>query len=271
VTLSLAGVYVLNLQPSYIRMALTSLATLRQVDPDLPVIIKIADRMGETTVQQKRLFAMADRVDYITAVTGAYFPGNKTILREIDAERIIFIDADTIIFRSLRALDRRFAGYDIAACPSSWVWRRGFKRHFAPDILRPLNSGFVVMSRAFAQTWGTVNAHRPSEMLMDQSRAELVGWLRSVSPDAWPRGDMTLSELAWNGDWAVGLMGPRDCHLLSEWPEEEDPLSWRTASVLHTYSQLWQSCVARLVSNGWVDPAAELFSAGARMASPRRG
>jgi hypothetical protein len=255
VTLPLVGVYVLNLQPSYVRMALTSLAALRQVDPELPVVIKVADRIGEITAQQKRLFAMADQVDYIDPVREAYFPGNKTILREIDAERIIFIDVDTVVFRSLRALDRRFASYDIAACPSPWVWRRGFERRFAPDILRPLNSGFVVMSRAFAQTWGTVNAHRPAELLTDPSRADLVRWLRSVSPDAWPRGDMTLSELAWNGNWAVGLMGPRDCHLLSQWPQEEDPLTWRTASVLHTYSHLWESCLARLVSAGWVDPA----------------
>ena len=39
----LACVYVLNLQPRYVRMALTSLASLRRVDPDLPVIIKVAD------------------------------------------------------------------------------------------------------------------------------------------------------------------------------------------------------------------------------------
>lgn len=254
----LACVYVLNLQPRYVRMALTSLASLRRVDPDLPVIIKVADDPGrpcDSPTERKRLFSLADQVDYIVPAGGDYFPANKTVLGEIDADRIIFIDADTVVFGSLRALDRRFAGFDVAASPSPWVWRHGYQRRFAPDIYQPLNSGVVVMGRRFATTWARVNATRPSELLRDARRGALVSWLRTVNPDAWPRGDLTLSELAWNGAWSVGLFSLQDCYLLSRWPHEEDPMAWRAATMLHTYAHLWEPCLARLRATGWTDPA----------------
>ena len=259
-TASLACVYVINLEPRYLRMAHTSLASLRRFDPRLMVIVKVADQVDRIYANSnddlRHLIALADQVDHIPPAASNYFPANKTVLREIDADRIAFVDADTVFFGSLAALDRRFARFDIAACPSPWVWRHGYQRRFAPDVYLPLNSGLVVMTRRFAQTWGTVNATRPSELLADIRRAPLVGWLRSVNHDAWPRGDLTLSELAWNGHWAVGLMGPRDCCLLTRWPKEEDPLVWRAATVFHPYSHLWSSCLARLRATGWVDPTA---------------
>ena len=254
----LTCVYVLNLEHRYVRMALTSLASLRSFDADVRVVVKVADhprRVAGDQAARHRFFDMVDEVEYIPPAAGDYFPANKTVLREIDAERIVFIDADTIFFRSVRSLDRRFAGFDVAASPSPWVWRHGYERTFAPDIYLPLNSGLVVMSRAFAQTWGTVNATRPTALLSDPTRASLINWLRSVNEGAWPRGDLTFSELAWNGDWSVGLMGPEDCYLLPRWPNEEDPASWLSTTVLHTYSHLWSACVARLQTAGWVDPA----------------
>jgi hypothetical protein len=218
----------------------------------------VADRPERITAnddERARLFSLADHVDYIPPAAGDYFPANKTVLRDIDADRIMFVDADTIVFSSLRRLDRRFARFDIAACPSPWVWRHGYQRRFAPDIYMPLNSGLVVMSRRFARTWGTVNATRPAALLADASRAPLIGWLRSVNANAWPRGDLTMSELAWNGEWAVGLMSPRDCYLLARWPDDEDPKIWLAATVFHPYSHLWASCLSRLRATGWLDPA----------------
>jgi hypothetical protein len=114
------------------------------------------------------------------------------------------------------------------------------------------------MSRRFAETWGTVNATRPGELLEDPSRAPLIDWLRSVNENAWPRGDMTLSELAWNGEWAVGLMSAEDCYLLRRWPHEEDPAAWLAATVFHPYSHLWEACRSRLREIGWVDPGGGL-------------
>ena len=253
----LTCVYVLNLEPRYVRMALTSLGSLRRFDPDVRVVIKVADhpqRIKDTNGERRSLFDLADDVEYLPPAGGDYFPANKTVLRTIDAERIAFIDADTIFFGSIRMLDRRFEQFDVAACPSPWVWRHGYRRSFAPDIYMPLNSGLVVMKRAFAHEWGTVNATRPAELLKDPARGALIGWLRSVNKGAWPRGDLTFSELAWNGQWSVGLMELQDCYLLPRWPNEENPEVWLSAIVLHTYSHLWDACVERLRECGWTDP-----------------
>jgi hypothetical protein len=258
VTVPLACVYVVNLKPEFVRMGLTSLASLRRFDPDVQVVIKIADHpdcMANQNEQTRRFLAMADAVDLVPPAAGDYFGTNRMVLRDIDAERIVFIDADTIFFGSVRALNQRFARFDLAACPSPWVWQYGYQRRFAPDIYQILNAGLVAMTRRFAQTWGTVNATRPTQLLVDPARATLVNWLRSVSKNAWFRGDLTLSELAWNGNWSVGLLDPRDCYLLSRWPNEEDPTTWLSSTVLHTYSHLWCACIARLHDIGWVDPA----------------
>jgi len=245
----LACVYVLTLEEPYLTRARVSLASVRRHDPglDVTLVVPSADARARSP-GETALLALADRVLLVPpAHAGSrYFQDNRRHLADVDADRILYLDVDTIAFASLRDLAGRFAGYDVAARASPWIWRHGYERRLAPDLVAPLNGGVLCLSRSFCETWATRAPARHAALADDPRRGELVRWLRSLSPTAYHRDEFVLSEEAWSGRWSVGLMTQRDCYLLDRWPAQEDPSEWLRSTILHTYSQTWEACVERL-------------------------
>ncbi len=246
---ALACVYVLTLDEPHRTRASVSAAMLRDHDPDLHVTLLVPGRPDrEQRAAASRLLALADDVRLVASMHEAsgYFQDNRAHLAAVDADRIVYLDADTLVFGSVQALAARFAAADVAARPSPWVWQRGYRHGLAPDIVAPLNGGVLCLSRAFCAHWTAGAVARHASLLHDPGRRELAAWLRSVTPHAYHRDEFVLSELAWSTPWRAQTMQATDCHLLERWPSQEDPETWLRATILHTYSSEWEACVERL-------------------------
>jgi hypothetical protein len=191
---------------------------------------------------------MADTVTFVPPVHGAsgYFQDNICHLARLRAERIVYLDADTLMFGSVQALAERTAHADVAAPHSKWIWDHGYERSYAPAIVTPFNGGVVSMSGEFCRHWVSNAPSRHASILADPSHCALAGWMRAVSPNAYHRHEFVLTALAWSGGWSVDSLTAADCCLLERWPEEEDPARWMGSTIFHTYAQTWERCVARL-------------------------
>ncbi len=245
----LTCVYMLTLDHRYVRMATMSLLTLRRFDPSLRVELLVVGGQDEATAAgAKRLFALADAVKFVipTHDASGYFQDNVSHLSSLTADQVVYLDADTLIFGSVQALAQKLEHLDIAGLPSAWIWDHGYRRSYAPDIVAPFNGGVLSMSSAFCKWWSADAAPRHKSILHDPDRSELVRWMHGVSPSAYHRHEFVLSESAWSGSWAVGVLGPEDCYLLARWPEDEDPVRWTQSTVFHTYTQTWDRCIERL-------------------------
>jgi hypothetical protein len=241
--------YVLTLDERYRARAEVSVGTLRRHDPDVHVTLLVPGRPDrDDRAAAGRLLALADEVRYVAPLHEAsgYFQDNRCHLGELDADQIVYLDADTFVFGSVRSLAARFADVDVAGRPSSWIWRCGYERRLAPDITVAFNGGVLCLSRAFCAEWTRELPSRHAGFLCGARRRELVAWLRSVTPHAYHRDEFVLSELAWSGRWRAATMNATDCRLLDRWPAEEDPESWLAATVFHTYSREWDACLERL-------------------------
>lgn len=233
-------------------MAALSAATAKRADPNLHITALVPTDEGLPDCPAAQVLSeLADDLRLVQPLhrKSGYFPDNKRHLALVQADRIVFADADTIVFGSLTALAAKFASFDVAARPSDWVWAAGYRREFAPDLGSPVNGGLVVMSRCFCLEWAARCPDRHMTLATDERRGELVRWMASVSPQLWHREEFALSEEIWSGRWSVGLMSQSDCYLLSRWPEEDDAHGWSSACVLHTYGALWNRCLARLVES----------------------
>ncbi len=253
-TEGLTCVYMVDLSRRYVRMAVWSIRSLRHRNPGVPVVVLVADDDHELDHDAAELLdhlqVVADEVRFVEPLhrTSGYFLDNRAHVGSVRDERLLYLDADTLVFGDLRALVDRFERCDVAARPSEWAWRGGYSTSMAPDIICPMNSGAVLMSAEFAATWSGESASRMSSLMERPDRDNLAAWLRSVSPTAWSREEWAFSELAWEGPWSVGLFTDSDCHLLTREPGEEDPLRWRQSTIFHTYNPYWTLCVKRLLA-----------------------
>jgi hypothetical protein len=176
---TLACAYIVTLDEPHRTRAAVSLATLRRHDSDLNVTLLVpapADRAARGAAAG--LLALADDVRYVAPLHGAsgYFQDNRRHLAEIEADRVLYLDADTLVFGSVRALAARFADVDVAARPSPWVWRLGYEQRLAPDIVAPLNGGVLSLSREFCERRSWTTARRalvPGPRLHPPRRAAL--------------------------------------------------------------------------------------------------
>lgn len=267
---ALGCTFLIDLDPRYVRMAMTAIKTIRRHDPDLPIVVLVAAHDDRDDAQQKILAALrrvADDVRHVPPLhlESGYFPDNKAHLDATGFDRLIYLDADTVVFGSLRSLAERYEDCDVAARPSEWSWRFGYTSGLAPGLLCPIASSVVVMSDRFATEWAAQSRRRSAAVLDRPDRAELARWLRVASPGIPRREEFAFSEFAWNGSWAVGLLGERDCQLVDPGGGRDDPNRWRRATVLHTYATEWERSLARL---GVRDPSA---AGGLRADQPQAG
>lgn len=248
----LACVYLIDPSERYVQLALWSIHSLRWRNADPAVVVLVAARPSELDGPQAALYARlseaADKVRLVEPLhlESGYFMDNYSHFGSVDFGRLLYLDADTLVFGDLGALVDRFARCDVAARPSDWAWRGGYRSSMAPDVVCPMNSGTVLMTKEFAGAWSAESTQRSNALIERADRGELAAWLRTVTPTAWSRIEWAFSELAWEGSWSVGLLSDQDCHLLAQQPEREDPLDWRTCTVFHTYTAYWGRCMARL-------------------------
>ena len=243
----LTCVYLLDPVEPHLGRARLSLASLRHHEPDVRVVVLLPTTALDAE-QARALFPDADDVRLVDPLhaTSGYFQDNCAHLRDVSGERLLLLDTDTIFFAPVRRLADRYRWADVAAAPSSWVWSYGYRTRFAPDVLTPLNGGVVLMSAAFCAAWAGRLPERHDSLLTDPDRADLVGWLTAQSATAYHRHELVLSETAWSGDFAVGVLGDADCYLLREQPGADDPNRWVRSTVLHTYGATWAGCVRAL-------------------------
>jgi hypothetical protein len=252
----LACVYIIDLSERYVQMALWSIDTLRQHNPDPSVVVLVTadenevDGLDETrTAWCARLEEAADEVRFVEPLhrESGYFMDNHDHFGSVDFARLLYLDADTLVFGDLWALVERFERCDVAARPSDWAWRAGYRSSMAPDVVCPMNAGTVLMTREFARAWSAESTLRSNALMERADRSELASWLRSITPTAWSRVEWAFSELAWEGAWSVGLLSDQDCHLLALPPAREDPLQWRSCTIFHTFTAYWAQCMSRLL------------------------
>ena len=178
-----------------------------------------------------------------------YFLDNRSHIGSVDFDPVLYLDADTIIFGDVTTLAERFAGCDVAARPSDWAFRGGYRSSFAPDIVCPMNSGTVLMSAEFAGAWFGPNRPRASPHSWSGPNIEIYAmWLRRNTPIHVEQGGVGILG-AGLGRPLVGrtLRGYR-LPPLAQQPEAEDPLQWRRSTIFHTYSTYWASCLNRLLA-----------------------
>ena len=250
---SLGAVYLVDRDPRFLAMVRVSLAGLRAHDPDLPVVVLLVDGAGgrpdrDPAIAGLRALAAEVRLVPPLHTHSGYFPDNKAHLTSTGFDRVVYLDADTFVFGSVRALAERYRDYDVAARPNDWVSRSGYRAAFAPDLLCLLNSGVLVAGAPFLDAWADWARTRPRALLDDPARRDLVRWMYAMSPKAYHREEVAFSELAWSGCWSVGILADADCHLLERYPDHEDPAHWRRSTVLHTYSREWDACARRLAA-----------------------
>ncbi len=252
--MSTGCVYMIDLSYRYVQMTLWSISSLRQRNADIPVVVLVVgeprDLDADSGALHERLTAAANEVRFVEPLHRAsgYFLDNRSHIGSVDLDPMLYLDADTLVFGDLGELAERFAGCDVAARPSDWAFRGGYRSSLAPDILCPMNSGAVLMTAEFADAWSRESAERITSLMERPERSDLALWLRRVTPTAWSKEEWAFSELAWDGPWSVGLFTDTDCHLLAQQPEAEDPLQWRRSTIFHTYSNYWAPCVNRLLA-----------------------
>jgi hypothetical protein len=248
----LACLYLIDLSERYVQMVLWSIHSLRQRNTDPTVVVLVAarpDGLDETCAALRaQLVAAADEVRFVEPLhlESGYFMDNYSHFGSLDFPRLLYLDADTLVFDDVWALAERFDGCDVAARPSDWAWRAGYRSSMAPDVVCPMNSGTVLMTGPFAKAWSAESTRRSNALLERADRSELASWLKAITPTAWSRIEWAFSELAWEGSWSVGLLSDRDCHLLAQQPEREDPNDWRSCTIFHTYTGYWGRCMSRL-------------------------
>ncbi len=248
----LACVYLIDPSERYVQMALWSIDTLRRRNADPSVVVLVAagqDDLDETQAARcARLEKAADQLRFVEPlhVQSGYFMDNYSHFGSVDFPRLLYLDADTLVFGDLGTLLQKFEGCDVVARPSDWAWRGGYRSTMAPDVLCPMNSGAVLMTKEFAGAWSAESTRRSNALLDRPDRSELASWLSGITPMAWSRIEWAFSELAWEGAWSVGLLSDQDCHLLAQQPEREDPQYWRSCTIFHTYSAYWGRCMTRL-------------------------
>lgn len=249
----LTVVYLLSPDDPHLTRARLSISSVRHHDPDVRIVVLV---VAEADVADAPGLAGADEVRVVAPLhrDSGYFQDNCRHLGQVDADRILYLDTDTIAFGSVVALATRFADVDVAAPASPWVGRLGYHHWMAPDIPAPLNGGVVLMSRAFCAEWTAGIPDRHRSLMTDPRRRDLAAWLRSVSAHGYHRHEFVLAEAAFSGRWTTRLMAASDCHLLERWPAQEDPAAWAAASVLHTYATTWSACVEILRSADAVPP-----------------
>ncbi|UCE90279.1 MAG: hypothetical protein JSW10_05540 [Pseudomonadota bacterium] len=157
------------------------------------------------------------------------------------------LDADTFVFADVRELFDTYAGFDLVACTNDWVWNLGYQSSYIPGEPSPLNSGVVLCSSGFLQSW-TSQIPELHEALQSGTRyPTLTTWLYRASPTAYNREEFALTICGSQEGFRTAHFDESDCKLLKYKRLESDLADFRSCTKLfHSYSQHWRRCVRHL-------------------------
>ena len=175
-------VYVLS--PDWDHYLFTSLHTLLQSGStfDQVRIYCVGDKPETWDFEDARII-----VQEVSPLAGTYFLINKTYLTESDAERVIFLDADTLVLGSLDNIWKQsnadFIGrIAVGYHKDKWNqrrWKRALRGVGAESITPYFNSGFIVFQNGSHRRVGS-SWRQSTRELMEGSFPTLV-YLRILS------------------------------------------------------------------------------------------
>jgi len=199
--------YILNENPYYLKMALTSLSSLRRYNPELKTtVIFVEDNCrdnrdisisGIRPEKKENFFAFCKEnkieVDIYQNVDlkeeNGYYSAQRMLFKNYKSEKILLLDADTIIFEEISSLFDKYKNKDIVATTNTFG--DYYNLNWNEKEIKPLNSGVVIFNNGLLSIYG--------EKLLEYTIAlknkshPLSEWLYSVSPEANGREELAFS------------------------------------------------------------------------------
>jgi hypothetical protein len=201
------ALYILNENAYYLRMALTSLSSLRKYNPELKTtIIFVEDNCrdsrdisisGIRPLKKELFFNYCQenniKIDIYKNVDlkeeNGYYSAQRVLFANYKNETILLLDADTIIYDNISYLFEKYKHKDIVATTNT------FGDHFNliwdNKEIKPLNSGVVIFNKGLLSAYGERILEYTTSL--KNKTHPLSEWLYSVSPEANGREELAFN------------------------------------------------------------------------------
>lgn len=205
------ALYLVNEEPTYIKMLSFSILMLRKHNPNLKVVVyfikdgKTDSRkisLEEISFRLKNLpfdydsfslFCQENNIElrerFPIKESNSYYSLHRLVLEEVREETVLLLDGDTFIFGNIENLPQEYEGLDYVATPNTWGM------HYpVPGLdvdFKSFNSGVVLCQNGIFSRWmGSIGQY--CRDLYDGSHP-LSKWLWSVSKDCAGREELSAS------------------------------------------------------------------------------
>jgi hypothetical protein len=213
------AVYVLNEEPFYMTMASYSFRTLREHNPNLPVLVcfiedNCRDSRGITNkenlakkiklIDKQELFKLCKELnieiktyhDLDLKEEKGYFSAQRIVFSDCLFERAILIDADTFIFEDITCLFDIYKDCDFAATTNTFGDH--YHTNWKNKSVRSFNSGVVLFNNYLLKRYGDVVYYY---CLSLKKKIHPMGeWIYKVSQNASGREELSFTLFALDND-----------------------------------------------------------------------
>ena len=162
-----------------------------------------------------------------------YFPINKIYLCECEAESVVFLDADTFIFKDIEELFDANQKNDFIACnnPMPQDWRSDFLGTDLGTDLGTFNSGVMLFNNSVHKRIGPLWINQCEETWHGDT--ELSNWIKNGNK--WRTEEVSLSKVILDNDIDFSYFPSSQVFL----PKVKDDLKLYSTIVYHSFTQNW--------------------------------
>lgn len=200
-------IYILNENPRYMTMCKYSLSSLRKHNPKIPVTIifvedNCRDNRGINLAKIKSEskdsffeFCKEQNIkidvykDLDLKEENGYYSAQRVLFKEYKQERILLLDADTIIYDEIDSIFEKYKKVDIAATTNTFGDHHLMK--WNEKSIRALNSGVVVWNNGLFSKYGEKVINYTTSL---KKRTHPMGdWLYRFSAEAEGREELAFN------------------------------------------------------------------------------
>ena len=218
---------------------MTSISMLRQ-HSQLPIIALLIDSTPEPTFLD---FCNRHHVNIMLRnwhiLDSSIFPSNKIYLKDIQADSVLFLDCDTLIFGDVNPIFEAHQE-DFVACENDWAYGQKYQLSFLPHGMKPYNSGVMLFNGG--SHLNIFNNFESNYLELKTGGTPLGQWLVE-SGNRWTIDEFTISQVVARLNLRNEYFKREHCHNI-KWQQDFERM--RESIVFHTYTRQWKEAVRLL-------------------------
>lgn len=237
-----ACVYCLNTRHPYLLMAKTSISMLRKFS-DIPIVALVVQDTWDSTLDDFTQFAKQYQVDIEIKSPLKFadsFLINKSYLKDLDIDQILFLDSDTFIFGDVQHIFNSYRDYDFVACEDVWAYHQGYSLTFLEKMTRPFNSGVMFFNGCHKEIY---SQFKNVYLNLYEATCPLGQWLKETN-NQWTLDEFAVSKIVDESNLKYTHFHRRMAYNIRN---KEDFCDMQESLVFHPYRGQWATVYENLL------------------------